>query len=186
VRAELRLALLGAAILGTAAAGVAAAVPATTASFEAGVTQAHGGAALVSLPGYGARGTDVLDYRHGAEVTLAVPVRNTGGYRVTVTEVALDGGRYELLSQVAATPSRFALAPGETRTVVLRAVLGNCRYYHEREVRSYDGVRVRFETVGGKGSRQVPLARPLVVHSPMIVGCPGRKLDREAVNRRDG
>jgi len=184
--AELRIALLGAAILGTAAAGVAAAVPATTASFATGPTSARGGAALVSLPGYGARGTDVLDYRDGAQVTLAVPVRNTGGFEVTVTEVALELARHDLLSQVSVTPARFSLAPGETRTVVVEGVLGNCRYYHEREVRSYDGVRVGFETLGGSGSRHVPFVRPVVVHSPMIVGCPDRKLDREAVNRRDG
>jgi len=186
VSRQLRPALLGAAILATAAAGVAAAVPATTASFAAGETRASGGAAVVSLPGYGARGTDVVDYRHGAEVALAVPLRNTGRYAVTVTGVALDGGRHELLDQRDAAPARFALAPGDARTVVLRVVLGNCRYYHEREVRSYDGVTVRFETLGGKGTRHVRLLRPLVVHSPMIVGCPGRKLDRDAVNRRDG
>lgn len=183
---RLRIALLGAAILGTALTGVAAAVPVATASFAADATTGTGRAALVSLPGYGARGLDVLDYQDGAEVVLRVPLRNTGRFAVTVTDVALDGGRMELLSEVTGRPTAFGLAPGQSRVVVLRAVLGNCRYYHEREVRTYDGVLVAFEARGGKGTRHVPLVRPITVHSPMIVGCGDRKLDRSAVNRRDG
>jgi hypothetical protein len=31
----------------------------------------------------------------------------------------------------------------------------------------------------------VPFDRPLLVHSPMIVGCPDRKLNRQADNRKD-
>jgi hypothetical protein len=185
VTSGLRLALLGAAILGTAAAGVAAAVPVTTASFGLAETTVSGGARMVSLPGYGARGTDVLDYQDRADVVLRLPLRNTGRFAVTVTDVSLDGQRLELLTEVAA-PAPFTLAPGQTREVALLAVLGNCRYYHEREVHSYDGVRVRFETLGGKGARHVAFVRPIVVHSPMIVGCADRKLDREAFNRRDG
>lgn len=181
----LRLVFLGAAILGTTAAGVAAAVPVATASFGLGETAASGGAVMVSLPGYGARGTDVLDYRDRADVVLRLPLRNTGRFALTVTGLSLGGERFELLTVVAG-PADFTLAPGQTRTVALLTVMGNCRYYHEREVHTYDGVQVRFETLGGKGSRHVPFARPIVVHSPMIVGCPDRKLDREAVNRRDG
>lgn len=182
---SVRLALLAAVILATGTAGVVAAVPVATTSFQAGVTSATGQAALVSLPAYGARGTDVLDYRDHAAVVLRVPLRNTGRFAVTVTDVTLDGARFELL-KVVSGPAAFRLAPGATRLVELHAQLGNCRYYHEREVRTYDGVVVSFTTTTGGGRRHVPLLRPITVHSPMIIGCADRKLDRSAVNRRDG
>lgn len=186
MRGRLRLSLLGVLILGTGAAGVAVAVPVVTASFAVGETRGGGQAALTSLPAYGTRGSDVLDYRHGAHVWLTFPLRNTGRFALTVTDVVLDGGRYELLTEITGSPARFTLQPGQSRDVRVDAVLGNCRYYHEREVHTYDGVTVRFAGRGGKGSRHVAFVRPVVVHSPMIVGCPGRVLDREKVNRRDG
>ncbi|HUR13039.1 MAG TPA: hypothetical protein VM097_00965 [Mycobacteriales bacterium] len=178
----MRIALVGAAALTTALAGVAAAVPVHTADFALGGVTWRGETALTSLAAYGPRGTDVLTYRHGATGSLTVTVRNTGRFPATVTSLDLGAERLALLS--VPSPRRgVELAPGQGRTFTVGVVLGNCRYYHEREVATYDHLRVRFSVIGGTGSRDVRLTRPIVVHSPMIVGCPDRKLDRTRDNR---
>jgi hypothetical protein len=49
----------------------------------------------------------------------------------------------------------------------------------------YDGVTVGFRSLGRSGERRAAFDRPIMVKGPMLVGCPGRKLDRSAENRSD-
>lgn len=178
----MRAALVGAAALMTAAAGVASAMPSHVAAFELADFRLGGQTPVTTLASYGARGTDVVTYQHGASLTMSVDVRNDGPLAATVTGLDLGGERLPLLS-VRSGVADTELAPGASRRFEVLLQLGNCRYYHEREVSTYDSLRVHFRVVGGTGTRSVRLARPLVVHSPMIVGCPDRKLDRTVDNR---
>lgn len=157
----------------------------TTVELAAGRTAFTGSADVVSLEHYGARGTHVVDYRHGADLTVTVPVTNDGPLPVTVTSVATGAGVFPLLD-VRETPGLpLTLRPGESGDVVLDAVLGNCRYYHEREVQNVDGVVLGVEVLGRSTTAAVALDSPLLLKSPMIVGCPDRKLDRQAFDRSD-
>jgi hypothetical protein len=157
----------------------------STLDVAAGDTRFGGSADVVSLEHYGARGTHVIDYRHGADVTITVPLRNDGALPVTVTSVATGAGVFPLLA-VRATPGLpLSIGPGEQADVVLEAVLGNCRYYHEREVQNVDALVVTTEVLGRSASIAVALDSPLLIHSPMIVGCPDRQLDRQAYDRSD-
>lgn len=178
----MRAALIGAAALTTAVAGVAAAMPSHVTAFTLAELRLGGQTPVTTLASYGARGTDVVTYQHGASLTMVADVRNDGPLAATVTGLDLGGERLPLLS-VRSGVADTELAPGQSRRFEVRLQLDNCRYYHEREVSTYDNLRVHFRVVGGTGTRLVRLARPLVVHSPMIVGCPDRKLDRTADNR---
>lgn len=154
-----------------------------TAAFSAGAPVYSGSTVVTTLETYGDRGSDVVSYRHGATLRIALPLTNTGALPVTVTGVDLGGERLALLTVTGRGPT-VDIGAGKTRTVTVAAALGNCRYYHERELVSYAAVRVRYEVLGRSGERVVPLARPLLVKSPMIVGCADRKLYRQADNRK--
>jgi hypothetical protein len=160
-----------------------------SAALAAGAVTASGGTAVVDVPGYQPGGTTVVDYRHGAEVALTVPLSNDGPLPVEVTAVTPEGGPLPLLDVRAVDGLPLTLAPGASGEVVLRGVLGNCRYYHEREAQNLRTLAV--EARVGIGPLQaavalpVPLARPVMVRSPMIVGCPDRTIDRQADDRTD-
>jgi hypothetical protein len=159
-------------------------VPATV-DLSAGSTSFRGAAQVVTVPAYGARGTHVIDYRHGAQVEVVVPLRNDGPLPVTVRSVTADAGVLPLLALSTGDALPVVVAPGEQREVVLRGVLGNCAHYHERQVQNLDGVQVAVEVLGRDATREVALDRPLLVHSPMIVGCPDRTLTRNDDARAD-
>jgi hypothetical protein len=141
------------------------------------------GAPFVTVPEYGAKGAYILGYVHGARVRLAVPIANEGRLPVTVTSVQLGGGVAPLVAVRSVTGLPATLWPGQVAAVTLTAELTNCRYYHERAMQLYDGVTVGFRSLGRSAVRQVAFDRPIMVKGPMLVGCPGRKLDRSAVNR---
>lgn len=157
----------------------------TTVELSSGSTTFAGSADVVSLPDYGVRGTHVVDYRHGATVEITVPLRNDGPLPVTVEQVVTGAGVLPLLEVRDVEGLPLSLGAGESGEVVVRAVLGNCAYYHEREVQNVDGLRLEVSVLGRSTGRTVALDRPLLVHSPMIVGCPDRKLDRQANDRTD-
>ena len=143
------------------------------------------GAPWVTVPEYGAKGAYVLGYEHEARVRLTVPIRNTGRLPITVTSVDLGGGVAPLVAVDAVDGLPLRLGPGSSADVVLRARMTNCRYYHERALEIFAGVAVGFSSFGRTGMRTVAFDRPIMVKGPMLVGCPGRKLDRSAENRRD-
>lgn len=176
--------MLGVAVAAAGVAGITTSVVPGTASFAVGAPTFTGEAVVVGIASFGERGTDVVDYRDGATVRLALPVTNTGRLPARITSVDLGGQHLPLLSVVGGS-GPVTVGPGSTTRVELVGVLGNCRYYHEREMSTYADVRLRFDVLGRSGERTVALPRPMVVHSPMIVGCPDRKLNRQALNRRD-
>jgi len=139
-----------------------------------------GNAVVTTVPEYGLRGTHIVGYDHGARLTLQLPLRNTGPLPITVTEVATGAGVLPLLTITASTGLPLQLGPGQQGRVVLEGTLGNCAYYSEREVQLVDGLHVTVDVLGRTTNRVVPLDRPLLIPSPMIVGCPDRKLDRQA------
>ncbi len=143
------------------------------------------GAPFVTIPEYGLAGAHVLGYEHHAEVRLTVPLRNTGRLPMTVTAVRLDAGVAPLLVVQVASGLPLRLGPGEQGEVVLAGVLTNCRYFHEREMQTFTGLEVAYRTLGRSAVRVVPFDRPVLVKSPMLPGCPDRKLNRQADNRSD-
>ena len=150
------------------------------------VTPAFGGdAPQVTLPTYGLQGMHVVGYEHGATAQLTLPITNDGLLPMTVTSVDLGGGVAPLLEVSGVQGLPLSVPPGATREVEVTATLANCKYFHEREVQNYPSVRIGFSVLGQDGVRDVPYDRPLMVHSPMIVGCPDRLLDRQANNRSD-
>jgi hypothetical protein len=143
-----------------------------------------GEARALTLPEFGARGSYVLDYVDGAVITVAVPIRNDGRFGVDVTGVRLTDEPRPLLEQLAGDGLRVHVPAGGEATIVIRARLANCAYYHEREVARYGAATLTYEVLGRQATRAVPLEHDLVVHAPMIVGCPDGKLDRSLLNRR--
>jgi hypothetical protein len=142
-----------------------------------------GEARMLTLPAFGERGTYVLDYVDGAEVTLHVPISNEGRLGMDVTAVRLTDEPRPLLDRVAADGLPVHVPAGGVVTIPVRARLANCAYYHEREVAKYGAATVTYEVLGRTAEQAVPLAHDLVVHAPMIVGCPDGKLDRSLLNR---
>ena len=160
----------------------------TTLDLAVGRTGFAGGTEVTPVPGYGDRGTDIVGYRHGAAVEIAVPVRNDGPLPVTVEDVSTGAGVLPLLEvrEVKGLPLR--LAPGGSGEVVLSAVLTNCAHYHERQVQNVDALQLAVRPalpLAGERTVLLPLERPLLVRSPMIVGCPDRTLDRNDDHRTD-
>ena len=182
-RRRSRLPLVVAALLVIAGltASVMTAAP-RAASFASAAPRAVG-APYVTVPEYGPRGAYVLGYVHGAQVQLTVPITNTGRLPLTVTAVALGGGAAPLVAVRAVTGLPLTLWPGRSGTVTLQAELTNCRYYHERAMQTFPAVTVSFRSLWRPGRGTVAFDRPIMVKGPMLVGCPGRKLDRSAVNR---
>ena len=144
-----------------------------------------GTAPQVTLPTYGLQGMHVIGYEHGASAVLTLPVHNGGPLPLTVTSVELGGGVAPLLEVGDVPGLPLSVPPGATRSLEVPATLANCRFFHEREVQTYASVRLGFTVLGREGVRDVPYDRPLMVHSPMIVGCPDRLLDRQANDRSD-
>jgi hypothetical protein len=161
----------------------------STVDVAAGRTAFAGEAVVVTVPEYGPRGTHVVDYRYGADLSITVPLRNDGALPVEVTSVATGAGVLPLLEVTSVEGLPLSLAPGEQGEVVLRSVLTHCAYYHEREVQNVRDLVLAVDVGVGPLSRPaglvLPLDRPLLVHSPMIVGCPDRTIDRQADNRSD-
>lgn len=141
----------------------------------------------MELPGFGddGRGSYVLAYEDGAYARITVPVRNDGPVAVTVTRARLSDAVAPLAQVVLADRLPLRLAAGESADVTLTTRLDNCDYYHERELQRYAHLLVDVEVAGRTVTRTVPLARPLLVRSPMIVDCPDRLIDRQAKDRRD-
>jgi hypothetical protein len=154
------------------------------ASFPA-ITVRATGAPFVTIPDYGPLGSDILGYEHGAVVRLTLPLRNGGLLPVTVTSVQLGGGPAPLLAERSVEGLPLSLRPGGHGDVTVIARLTNCKYFHEREMQIYSSVQVGFTSFGRQSTRSVDFDRPVLVKSPMIVGCPDRKLNRQADNRRD-
>lgn len=144
-----------------------------------------GTAQAATLPTYGLQGTYVVGYEHGATARLSLPIRNGGPLPVTVTSVNLGGGVAPLLAVRDVSGLPLSIGPGETGTVEVTAELANCRYFHEREVQYYADLELDFSVLGQQSTRSIAYDRPIMVHSPMIVGCPDRQLNRQADNRRD-
>lgn len=138
------------------------------------------GAPYVTVPEFGPRGSHVLGYVHGASVRLTLPLHNAGWLPVTVTTADLGGGPAPLLAVRASEGLPLTLRPGGSGAVTLTISLVNCRFYNEREMQTYDGVRLGVRSLGMAADRLVPLDRPILVKSPMIATCPDRKLDRSA------
>lgn len=155
-----------------------------------GPTAFGGSATVVTVPEYGPRGTDVVDYRDGTSVELTVPVRNAGPLPVTITSAITAAGVLPLLEVQRVDGLPLRVGAGETADLRMIARLTNCKYYHEREVQNVRELALRVDSGLGPLSRvrdvRVALERPLLVHSPMIVGCPDRTLDRQANDRTDG
>ena len=138
-----------------------------------------------TLTSYGARGMHVLGYEHGRSARMTLALHNSGPLPLTVTSLDLGGGVAPLLDVTAVQGLPLPLGPGEHGSVMATVRLDNCRFSHEREVETHDGLRVGVRVLGLGSVREVPFDRPLLVHSPMIVGCPDRKLDRQAADRSD-
>lgn len=138
-----------------------------------------------TLPSYGAQGMYVLDYQHAGRAELTLTLRNGGLLPVRVTAVDLPPAVAPLLTMADVQGLPLTLLPGQVGTVTATGVLGNCRYSHERQVELREGLVVALSVLGRSGVREVPLDRPILIHSPMIVGCPDRKLNRQADNRAD-
>ena len=173
-----------AALVALAAVAAVALAPRAVA-VETGTTVFGGTARVTTLDGYGARGSHLLYYADGETLVLEVPVRNDGLLPMTVTSAEVVAEELALVDVRAVTGLPLRLAPGEHGTVTVQAELDNCRYYHEREIEIVDRLRLGVEVLGRASQRTAQLDRPLLVHSPMIVGCPERKLHRQAENRRD-
>ena len=175
------------ALLGLAATALLVWAP-TTVDLSAGRTAFAGGTEVTTVPDYGPRGTHVVDYRDGEELKITVPVRNDGPLPVTVEDASTGAGVLPLLDvrEVVGLPLR--LGAGESGELVVRAVLGNCVHYHERQVQNVDALSLVVRPalpLAGERTVPVPLDRPLLVHSPMIVGCPDRTVDRNDDHRSD-
>ena len=150
------------------------------------VTPVFGGSApAVTLPTYGAKGTYVIGYEHGESARISLPIANDGPLPVTVTSIDLGGGVAPLLLVREVTGLPLSLGPGEKGVVEVTAELANCRFFHEREVQNFASFEVGVSLLGQERTRVVEYDRPIMVHSPMLVGCPDRKLNREANDRSD-
>lgn len=141
------------------------------------------GAAVVTVPEYGVQGATIVGYEHRTSVRIDLPVRNRGRLPVTVTSVSLGGGPAPLLAVRDVGGLPITLWPGRSGTVTVTADLINCRYFHEREQQTYSGATFAGSVLGRDFESRVRFDRPVLVRSPMIVGCPDRKLNRQADDR---
>ncbi|TAL24094.1 MAG: hypothetical protein EPN99_03340 [Frankiales bacterium] len=154
-------------------------------SFEP-VTPVFGGSApAVTLPSYGVKGMYVIGYEHGETARISLPIANDGPLPVTVRSLDLGGGVAPLLLVREVTGLPLSLRPGEEGVVEVIAELANCRFFHEREVQNLTSFQIGVSLLGQERTRVVEYDRPIMVHSPMLVGCPDRRLDREANDRSD-
>lgn len=179
-----RLLLAVGLVAAVAGAGAVTAAPSAVGFAPVAPTFA-GSVESATLTSYGVRGIHVLDYAHRRTSRITLSVRNTGLLPMTVTSLDLGDRVAPLLTVADVRGLPLNLLPGERGEVELDGVLDNCRFTHERQVDTYDDVRVRVRVLGRSVTRHVSFDRPILVHSPMIVGCPDRKLNRQADNRRD-
>lgn len=143
------------------------------------------GAPFVTVPEYGVRGGDILGYEDRAVIRMSLPLHNSGRLPVTVTSLSLGGGPAPLLAVRSITGLPVTLWPGRSADIAVTAELTNCKFFHEREMQTYDDLRVEGRSMGRSFVRDVGFVRPIYLKSPMIVGCPDRKLNRQANNRTD-
>lgn len=154
------------------------------------------------LETFGASGSVVFRYEHGAETFYAVTLRNDGRFGVTVTRLSLPRelpllepvevryfprGHGATSDPVAdSSPfAPFALGPSEERTLVVRARFDNCEYYTERALEVLETIGVGFRAFGIANEARVALPRQLIVRSPTIRNCPDRTADRSENRRTD-
>ncbi|MBW3621564.1 MAG: hypothetical protein KY461_15075 [Actinobacteria bacterium] len=172
---------------------VAAVVVSTVTVASAGPVTAIG-TEVTSVPEFGERGSLVLLYHDGREVTYTFPLRNDGWLPVTVTDVALTAPEERPLlvptglgldgpDGATAPFLPFRLGPGETRTVVIEGLLDNCEYHTERAVHLVGHHVVHLRAGGVATTRSVALDDEVVVRSPTIRRCPDRVMDRSAFTR---
>lgn len=181
---RLRLLAAVAGVAAVAGAGAVRAAP-TTVDLAPVAVGLGGTVAAATLTSYGAKGMHVLDYQHDGRSALSLELGNDGRLPLTVTGLDLPAAVAPLLSLTEVRGLPLHLAPGERGTVTATGVLGNCRYTHERQVELREELLLEVRVLGTTTVRAVPLDRPVLVHSPMIVGCPDRKLDRQADNRTE-
>jgi hypothetical protein len=146
---------------------------------------ATGAPRLTELADLGERGTYVLEYLDGAPVTLTIPLRNDGLLPTTVTSVRLTDEVRPLIEVGPSAQLPLTLGPGEEIELQITARLDNCEWYHERAIQRYPSALITSRTLGRSVTKAVPLRHELIVHAPMIVGCPDGKLDRTHYNRSD-
>lgn len=147
------------------------------------------GTVAVELPQFGEGGSYVLAYDDGGYAEVRIPVRNDGRLPVSLRGVRLTDQSRSLAEVVAAAapggaPLPLDLGPGQEAMLSLTLRFDNCDYYHERAMQALPAALVDVSVLGRAGVVEVPLARPLLVRSPMIVDCPDRVLDRQAKTRR--
>lgn len=154
---------------------------------RAGQVRTDSASGAVLVEDFDATGAHILRYEEGGEVTYGFAVRNEGPVGVTVTGVAAPAVEQRRLLQPRALqpPQPFALAPGETRDVVVVAQFGNCEYYTERAVERIEQTALTFRVAGVPRTAALSLDRPLLVKSPTIQRCSERTLDRSEHQRGD-
>lgn len=141
-------------------------------------------------------------YDHEQPASFALTLKNDGPVGVTITGLDTEAEELHLLQPYgvflmpagatidddfagAQQLSSFALAPGESRVVVVRGSFANCRYYNERNIDLRTQIRVDYRILGVPSSQTVEFDKDLLVKSPMIVSCPERTVNREDDSRRE-
>lgn len=179
-----RLVVLGLVLAAAAMLGLAGLRAAAGSTSLGPVTPVFGGSApVVTLPDYGAEGMYVVGYEDGATAQLTLELRNDGLLPITITSVALGGGRAPLLEVREISGLPLSIGPGGTGRLRVDAELANCEDHRQRSAQQYAGVEVGFSTFGVERTAVAAFDRPVMVYSPMIVACPDRPLDRDATER---
>jgi hypothetical protein len=137
---------------------------------------------VVTLPRFGDRGAHVLAYHHGEQLDFSFPIENAGRLPLTLETIRMSDEARSMLQVERVTvdgrPLPLQLDAGASAAVRVTARYTNCRYYHEREVEVFRSAIVGSTVLGMAMTRQAAFDYDLVLHSPMIVGCPDRTLDR--------
>jgi hypothetical protein len=118
---------------------------------------------------FGVPGSWVVPYGHGSIITMHVP---WDGEQIADAWFDEDEPSLFIVDSVTQTADE----------VQLQLTMGNCRYFHERELDMFAGVHL----VAADGdTTELLFDRPVIVHSPMLWGCPDRSVDR-GDDRRTG
>ena len=149
----------------------------------AGAPQIGGHDRIVGLDSYAPSGTTAVGYRHGAGVTVTLPLRNDGAQPVEVVAVDPFPELLGMLEVELVGGDVLRLAPGEEDEVELTARFTNCEYYTERAMNLYRGATVTVAGLTGPRTVEVAYPREVVLRSPTILGCPDRVTDRSARQR---